>query len=317
MRKIKFYDVAIIALAIVVIAVLCQPGVIVKKAYTNPDLPETAIVKDVEILKEAAEEMVVEPTECQHTFGEYELFIMPGEGRNGIETRICETCKTAEEREYVCPHANVYMSERTEASCFESGSATYRCVLCKTVTTTEVVEKEDCSYGEWYTAKYATHLENGVMQRKCSVCGNVESYSFAMKMAGANAVYIPGTGINHTIHIGGFTQSDVDKYNIVYTTEAQSGANPFILGHNTGTMNLIQYTKVGQYIYVSINGTVEIYEVVVSEFGMQNDSWTDIIGQTTGTSLWDSVGEKTLHMYTCHGGTNGRWLVLAKLVGTM
>jgi sortase (surface protein transpeptidase) len=111
--------------------------------------------------------------------------------------------------------------------------------------------------------------------------------------------------------ISSFTQSAVDKYDIVYTTEAMDSNNPFILGHNHGTMQYISKINKGDLIYVSVNGNVRTYKVVVSEFAMQNNSHTDIIGQSSGYSIWDNLGGETLHMYTCYGVNNGRWMVLA------
>ena len=131
-----------------------------------------------------------------------------------------------------------------------------------------------------------------------------------------NSIYITGTDINHGFTISSFTQSAVDTYDIVYTEETDLGSNnPFVLGHNYGTLGILNQTKVGAHIYLNINGVIEIYEVVVSEYALQNSAWTDIIGQTTGTSLWHNYGCKTLHMYTCYGNNrNGRWLVLAKKI---
>ena len=136
------------------------------------------------------------------------------------------------------------------------------------------------------------------------------------KMPGKNSVYIPGTGIKHTFEILPFEQSSIDNNNIVYSTYNLGSTDyQFILGHNYGTMGNLYKTKVGQYIYVSVNGKVETYKVVVSEYGLQNSSKTTITGQTTGTDLWRNYDVKSIRLYTCYGSNkNGRWMVLATKV---
>ena len=324
MKRFKLIDVAYAILAITLIAAMATPGGIVKKAYANPDNWQDTVSSAIEssnvhhVVEETAEvEETRTPTECVHDFGEYEMVVAPGINKNGIESRVCSNCEKIEEREYICAHKAVSLMNAVDESCANPGCKKYVCNLCGTILKTETIEQLSCSYGDWYSTKDPTHLENGEMNRQCSGCGTIESYSYAMEMVGANSIYIPGTGINHVFHVGRFTQADVDRYDIVYANSRKDCENPFILGHNTGTMGKLQYTKVGQFIYVSINGTIEIYEVIVSEFGISDSSRTDIIGQTTGTSVWDTVGEKTLRLYTCHGDTNGRWIVLAEFVGVI
>ena len=91
--------------------------------------------------------------------------------------------------------------------------------------------------------------------------------------------------------------------------------DPFILGHNYGTMKLLKGVLINDYIYININGQTETYQVVISELRQATDDEMDIIGLTTGTSIYQSFGTKTLHLYTCDNGcTNGRWMVLAKKI---
>lgn len=74
--------------------------------------------------------------------------------------------------------------------------------------------------------------------------------------------------------------------------------DPFILGHNYGTMKLLKGVLINDYIYININGQTETYQVVISELGQATDDEMDIIGLTTGTSIYQSFGTKTLHLYT-------------------
>jgi hypothetical protein len=70
---------------------------------------------------------------------------------------------------------------------------------------------------------------------------------------------------------------------------------------------------VGQLIYLSIGGNIEVYKVRVSEAARLTDYGGNITGNATGAELWDTYDGKTLHMYTCYGN-GGRWLVLAQKV---
>ena len=131
-----------------------------------------------------------------------------------------------------------------------------------------------------------------------------------------NSVYITGTDIKHGFTISSFTQSAVDKYDIVYTEGSKLGSNdPFVLGHDYGSLGILHQTKVRAHIYLHINGVIEIYEVIISEYALLSPSRKDIIGQTTGTSIWQQYECKTLHMYTCYGNNkDGRWIVLGKKI---
>ena len=131
-----------------------------------------------------------------------------------------------------------------------------------------------------------------------------------------NFIYIVGTDLIGEFVISSFTQRAVDKYDIVYTEKTYLGKDdPFVLGHKTGTLMYLSQAEVGDHIYITKDGICEIYEVIVSEYGIQNSAKTDIIGQTTKVSIWDTYENKTLHIYTCYGeNKDGRWIVLAELL---
>ena len=200
-----------------------------------------------------------------HTFGSYELKIKPSAIKPGLEVRVCSVCLKEEKREYFCVH-EINTEER------------------------------------WTYVKYATPFESGERYKHCYLCEAVLSETYTIPVLENNSIYITDTDIKKSFTISSFTQSAVDRYDIVYTEGSKIGTNnPFVLGHNYGTLGKLYQTKVGEHIYLYINGVIEIYEVVVSEYGLQNSSKSDIIGQTTGTSIWDNYDCKTLHMYTCYG----------------
>lgn len=249
---------------------------------------------------------------AQHTFSEYILQVEPTPEKNGVEVRYCSCCFEREEREYVCTHKETSIQVQ-KATCKEKGFEKEVCDLCNTIVKEQTLDFSKCSYGDWIYTKEANPLEEGERYRKCSNCDNKEIEKYTMSMAGDNSIYITGTDINASFVNAEFTQDAIDKNDIVYSEDTGAGSNnPFILGHKHGTLKKLSKTKVGESIYVSRNGVIEKYEVVVSEYGVQNESWTDIVGEVTATSIWKNFGCKTLHLYTCYGkDKNGRWMVLA------
>jgi hypothetical protein len=167
-----------------------------------------------------------------------------------------------------------------------------------------------------------------------------------------NTLYIPSIDVVSEFAVDRFTQHAVDNNDIVYTVHAygdEDETNPFVLGHWYGSLLNLHKTKVGEYIYVRLEDTIDVYKIINSEYAVEYET-TNQIGQTTGVNIWDTYSSnmnfdrtcygrvhdgqdrwviedsgKTLHMYTCHygqdkadwessHGRNGRWIVLADLV---
>lgn len=308
-------------------------GTIIVSAYTDPTNEDIAaqnpiynVVEEENVAAENEAQVseidqeeisdVAFQVSCDHEFTAYVISEAPNTNAHGTQTRECIKCGTVEETIYVCPHAESCWVETIYPTCEQEGIEIYECIFCKTVTTETVIEKIPCNFSDWRYTSYATPVSNGTMSRYCETCGASESKPYEFTMPSANSIYVPETHFYHSMHVGNFTQSEVDRYDLVYSTNAtNSGAqDPFLIGHNYGTMRYLDEIKVGQYIYLSINDNIEIFEVVISEYALQNDEHTNITGQTSGFSIFDSVGEQTLHMYTCYGGGEGRWMVLAKRI---
>lgn len=312
------------------------------------DCRENAVVAETNPAEEA----------CEHSFGEFILVVLPTPDTPGVEVRTCSNCQSKEERTYICehtvipnetvieptcsteglreiscslcdcvlateileslPHAETYPNVIQEPTCYSEGLEAIICTECNQTIEEHVLECLECTYGDWFVSREATPVDSGKRYRECTGCGDRISESYTMSMPGKNSIYIPGAGICAEFAITSFTQSAVDKNDIIYTdyddTFAVNSNNPFVLGHCYGTLSKLSKVKVGQCIYLSVNGKIKTYEVKISEFAMQNSEWTDIIGQTSGYSIFDNLGTETLHMYTCYGGTNGRWMVLATFV---
>lgn len=253
-----------------------------------------------------------------HSVENYNITVKPTPNQNGVQTGTCSVCDEVVESEYICPHDISCAVMAEEPTCKKTGKENVICEFCETIIETNTVNIVDCNYGDWIEINPATPFESGERYHECIYCEKRVTESYCISMPSENSIYIPGTGICHNFAVSSFTQGAVDSNDIVYAYayDFGMGANdPFVLGHNTGTMKNLDKTRVGQYIYICKDGIIETYEVIVSEFGMMTADEMDIIGQTSRCSMWRNLGNKTLHMYTCvKGVANGRWLVLARLV---
>ena len=254
--------------------------------------------------------------ECKHEDFTSEVVKEPTCIELGSERHICSTCGIPWYTEIEkTPHLESYTTIIKEATCYSEGIEHVLCSLCSEVLEEHSIPVISCTYGDWKFTKYATPVESGERYKSCIYCGHTKSETYTMSMPSANSIYIPGTGLCHSVTPAGFTQEAVNSYNIVLA-HPWGASDPFILGHNTGSMWRLPSTRIGQLVYLSIKGQIEIYEVVVSEHARTENDARNIIGYSTGHDIWDSVGTKTLHMYTCYGDKekDERWIVLAKLV---
>lgn len=259
-----------------------------------------------------------------HTFGEYVLIKNPTPTENGVEQAVCSECEEKTEREYICEHVDTEEKVTKQATCQTEGTKVTTCILCtKELKSEQLPKKESCSYGDYIITKYATPVEKGTKYKECKWCKHRVESTYSFEMAGKYSVYIPGTGINHKMTVGEFTQKDVDRYPIVYTEKVWGNApktnynNPFILGHRHIVMGPLHKTKVGQKIYVRLDDKIEVYKVFLSESGKDRDG--NIYSDTSSAKILDKFDTRTLHLYTCYGarGSNGRWMVFASLEDTV
>lgn len=256
--------------------------------------------------------LVIKNAKLEHEMSDFVITVPATPNNNGVQESTCKLCGYIYQTDYICPHAETTVTELSVADCENVGVKHTTCNECSTILQVEEFPALGHEFGDWYTTKYATPFESGREERICNRCGHAESQSYSISMA-SNSIYIPGTGINGKVVPCGFTQANCDAYDMIYTSEYW-GVGPWIIGHNTRTLGKLSRTKVGQNIYVSINGNIRMYKVFVSEKGTQNASHTNITCDYSGYSIFDEFGCETLRMYTCYGGGEGRWVVFAKRV---
>lgn len=250
------------------------------------------------------------------------MIINPSAEHDGLQKEFCTKCAYKKYKKYLCAHNNTEMIISKVATCTEEGRQEIICKDCKKVLKSVSIPIVEHRFSDWQ------QISNTKMNRTCNNCKKIEEKEIFTQNSNAqidingviknNSIYIPRIGMNASFSIAELTQSAVNQNDIICGYAYAIGYNeddPFILGHNYGTMKLLKGVLINDYIYININGQTETYQVVISELGQATDDEMDIIGLTTGTSIYQSFGTKTLHLYTCDNGcTNGRWMVLAKKI---
>lgn len=291
----------------------------------------------------------ITPVICPHNDTAVEVIIDPTCCDNGLERSICQDCGTVTEKDIpAIPHGDISSFITKKASC-TPGVISNICNNCCSVVSYEEIPALEHKYGEWMLGSYATPLEEGYNYRICHICGNKDTKFYNIVMED-NVLYIPSLDLRCPFVVGEFTQSAVNDNDVLYTDWAyrcKDPFNPFVLGHNYGSMKVLHNIKIGEHIYIQLNGIIYDYVVMNSEYAVEYNG-VSMIGQTTGVNVWDTyssglssdlpnqmIGEgtdrrmnntgMTLHMYTCYYGQNkpewkpehgrfGRWIVIADLV---
>lgn len=266
-------------------------------------------------------------TECSHSIKK-KIILNPSANKDGIQKEYCEKCKYVKYTKYICKHEHETQIVLKKATCIEAGTQETKCLDCNKVLETTIINKTGHTFPAW------TENATNMMFRTCQNCGikeykklqkndSISSNSTIQETQNSssmknNSIFIPGTGINNSFTITTLTQASVNNNDLTYTYAYEAGLgenDPFILGHNYGTMKFLHNTNVGQNIYVSLNGMIETYQVIISELAQATDDQTDIIGLSSNYSIFHNFGTKTLHLYTCDNRvSNGRWMVLAKKI---
>lgn len=127
-----------------------------------------------------------------------------------------------------------------------------------------------------------------------------------------NHIFIPSCGMDADFVLGEVSQEAVNNNDIVCNLTLMNSDNPLFMGHSFGTFRKLPDIKVGDKIYLTLNGEQRTYTVTVSEPGTVIDNGTDIKGEATGTKLIYTSSTPTLHLYTCYIYYD-RWIVIAEL----
>ncbi len=128
--------------------------------------------------KSAVCAVTVQPTECQHTYGEWVVDRQAGCEQLGIRHRVCAKCQ-AEETEPIPAAGHSYSEElqtTKEATCKEEGEVARVCKICSAKTDVSVVGKAAHTYDSaWKVSKEPTCVEAGIRYRACAACGEQET----------------------------------------------------------------------------------------------------------------------------------------------
>lgn len=289
---------------------------------------------------------------CPHEDQVLELMYEPSCSKVGINKATCPLCSNVQ---YLpidkIPHAETKSVIHQEPTCSVEGIEHLICLECEEIAEEKPIELLECNWADWEIDVYATPFEEGERHHKCQDCGREASEKYTIELA-KNHIYIPEANILCKFAVSTFTQGAVDSNDVVYTKRAYGvvdDTNPFVLGHWFGSLTTMWHTPVGAYVYINIDGRIDTYQVINSEYAVEMYECYHI-GQETGVNVFDAYGSamnsqyavygrnhqgkdldpekndgRTLHMYTCHNrkdrpgwdpkhGGRGRWIILGNLI---
>ena len=110
-----------------------------------------------------------------HKFGAWTVTTPATCTKDGVETRTCEVCQTAETRAVKATgHKFGAWTVTTPATCTKDGVETCTCEACQTAET-RAVKATGHKFGAWEITKPASLTETGVRTRTCTVCQETET----------------------------------------------------------------------------------------------------------------------------------------------
>ena len=110
-----------------------------------------------------------------HRFGAWTVTTPATCTKDGVETRTCEVCQTAETRAVKATgHKFGTWTVTTPATCTKDGVETRTCEVCRTAET-RAVKATGHKFGAWEITKPASLTETGVRTRTCTVCQETET----------------------------------------------------------------------------------------------------------------------------------------------
>ena len=255
----------------------------------------------------------VEKTE--HSFSDWTLAIPPSKDNDGEEFRVC-ACGKKETRTYVCPHNSVVENIVIENNCQNTGLIQTVCSDCSKVISESILPTTNHKYSDWTIIQHPAPNTDGIKERYCINCKIKDSDVIKFSMAGPNSIYIPGTGINVKYVVEEFTQKAVDENDVICNYTRLSHKNPVILGHNTGSLKKLYNAAINSNIYLSVDGVISTYKIIVSEKAIETKGQTEFQGLNTGYELFNdkNLGQEGLCIYTCYQDKELgkiRWIVYA------
>lgn len=130
----------------------------------------------------------------------YEKTVVPANcTESGYTVYTCSVCGNSYASDYTSAKGHKYTVTVTDPTCTEDGYTTHTCTVCGDSYITNRVPAPGHNFGDWTIAKPATETENGLKQRICRTCGEVESE------------VIPMTGDNHEANCPSKDMTDVIK----------------------------------------------------------------------------------------------------------
>lgn len=139
--------------------------------------PDVAYVSDRDLndldVSVSAGKVIIEAPAHEHSWSEWKTTKEATCTEDGLQTRTCD-CGEVEEK-VIPAKGHDYEAVVTAPDCENKGYTTYTCKNDPSHTyKADYVDALGHAWGEWVTVKEATETEDGLMQRTCANCGEVE-----------------------------------------------------------------------------------------------------------------------------------------------
>ena len=235
----------------------------------------------------------------------------------GLEVTSCINCKTTlNETELPILEHEKKTETIKKSTCNSKGLEQTSCINCKAVLKETELPQLEHNYKQ---TSYKAPLpnDNGYRIIKCEYCGKEKTETLYFEPKASNSIYMPTADIHAKFVVGQCNQYYTDTYDITVDYNFINSKNPVMFGHNTRSLGPMYKVKVGDYIYLTENGTTTTYKVTHSEAGVDVYNGTNIQGVNTGVLCIDTANTKTLRIFTCYNSiTYGkcRWIILAQPV---
>lgn len=125
-----------------------------------------------------------------HQYTEWEAVTEATCTAEGLQARHCTKCQEEEKRSLPMKEHSFGKTVEVSADCTTEGYRQKTCTVCSYTEKQITAPKGEHSYGAWETVTVGSATQNGVDERACSVCGDVEQrVTFTMAYVDASVLF--------------------------------------------------------------------------------------------------------------------------------
>ena len=234
----------------------------------------------------------VDPSTCNHVWGDWVETLSPSCAKTGVETRVCSICHTSENRTVPATGAHNYQVVGTTATCGEAGTKTSKCTVCGDVKTESDPATGNHKWVNDSTGVAATCGRAGSQPQKCSDCGATQTVTIpateqhtwgTWQTTKAATCTVAGT---QTATCSVCHQTKIQTLDALCHVDSNSNGKCDRCGANMGTY----YTVTFQYLNSSLSTTYSEKSVAANSYPSAPSITSKI---TSGGKTYTFVGWTT------------------------